>query len=372
MNTKKIIEPFFNPAMEILPLLLFMIVGYFFPLNEAFLVGIASYVIYFILSLLFSRVSPPYMLIITGITIIIFFLVSITQPFSTINPRYSIILCEIIFVFLLSLLRPFKNYFSRKIKMRQKKVNRAPMLARFDEFIFVSRLIQNALIAHLLIVLLYEILPIFYHTIDRDNIIIPGILLASTSVIIIYELIRVVILWKKIRMEDWLPIVNEAGSVIGKVAFSVSQTSRKAFLHPIVRIALIHKGLLYLCERPDNYVINPNKVDYPFEKFVFYEEKLEDAIENALGKNSESKKLPVKFVFRYLYKNNITNRLIYLYTCKIDSEETMHKLQLKGGKLWTEKQIEENLGKNVFSDCFEKEYEILKDTVLMVEKMILS
>jgi hypothetical protein len=35
------------------------------------------------------------------------------------------------------------------------------------------------------------------------------------------------------------------------------------------------------------------------------------------------------------------------------------------GKFWTQKQIEENLNINFFPECFEKEYEYLKNTLLL-------
>ena len=39
----------------------------------------------------------------------------------------------------------------------------------------------------------------------------------------------------------------------------------------------------------------------------------------------------------------------------------------KNGKLWSVRQIEENLGHGVFSEYFEKEFPYMKNTILLAE-----
>lgn len=65
------------------------------------------------------------------------------------------------------------------------------------------------------------------------------------------------------------------------------------------------------------------------------------------------------------FENENTKRLIFFYVSIISSEKEFNKLLLKGGKLWTPKQIEDNIGSGVFSESFELEFEYLKNTVLM-------
>ena len=58
--------------------------------------------------------------------------------------------------------------------------------------------------------------------------------------------------------------------------------------------------------------------------------------------------------------------MIFLYVSNIASESDFNKLHLEGGKLWTINQIDDNVGKDIFSECFELEFEYLKNTVLMM------
>ena len=60
--------------------------------------------------------------------------------------------------------------------------------------------------------------------------------------------------------------------------------------------------------------------------------------------------------------------LVHLYTIRLANERQLAELAQERGKLWTVKQIEENLGKSVFSSYFEKEFAYLQNTVLLAEK----
>ena len=46
----------------------------------------------------------------------------------------------------------------------------------------------------------------------------------------------------------------------------------------------------------------------------------------------------------------------------------MKKLNLEGGKLWSATQIEDNIGTGIFSECFELEFEYLKNTLLLAQR----
>lgn len=48
-------------------------------------------------------------------------------------------------------------------------------------------------------------------------------------------------------------------------------------------------------------------------------------------------------------------------------EEQLNQCKRRSGKLWTAKQIEENLSSGVFSEYFEKEFAYLQNTILFAE-----
>ena len=67
--------------------------------------------------------------------------------------------------------------------------------------------------------------------------------------VIVYEQIRLSLMQGSLKKEMWLPVLNDNGKVIGCIARSVSRSLPKKYYHPIVRIAVVYNGMLYLVRR---------------------------------------------------------------------------------------------------------------------------
>jgi hypothetical protein len=186
----------------------------------------------------------------------------------------------------------------------------------------------------------------------------------------VLQALRFRLLSKRLQGEEWLPVINECGVVQGRIAKSVSLSMKNKFLHPIVRIALIYDGMLYLKDRDKSRLLNPERLDYPFETYMKYNHNIGEAVKNAVRKEIETETLPVRFILKYVFENSNTKRLIFLYVAVIKSEKDFDDLSLEGGKLWTTNQIEDNIGSSVFSETFEQEFDYLKNTVLMSDLVI--
>ena len=96
-----------------------------------------------------------------------------------------------------------------------------------------------------------------------------------------------------------------------------------------------------------------------------YNHNIDEAINNLIKSEVKTAKMPVRFLLKYVFENEITKRLVFLYVSMIPTEVAFSNLHLKEGKLWTINQIEDNMGSDIFSECFELEFEYLKNTVLM-------
>ena len=195
------------------------------------------------------------------------------------------------------------------------------------------------------------------------------ILLVILALLLLAEILRLHLLQNRLHAEDWLSVVDEHGNVTGKVAKSVSMELKNSFMHPVVRLALIHQGKLYLKKRSASRLLNGGMLDYPFEKYLMFNHHIDEAIRNMLKREIGDETIPYRFLLKYVFENDITKRLIFLYVSQIDSEEEFARLKLKEGKLWTEKQINDNLGEEIFSETFELEFEYLRNTVLLPYKL---
>jgi len=88
-----------------------------------------------------------------------------------------------------------------------------------------------------------------------------GLFYILFGVYFVFELIKSRIAQNKLKNEEWLPLLNEKGEVIGKAPRSVCHSS-KDYLHPVVHLHVLNsKGELYLQKRPMDKTIQPGKWD---------------------------------------------------------------------------------------------------------------
>lgn len=270
------------------------------------------------------------------------------------------ILTEVIFVVALIASRLTRA----KVISRLARNDRAEVRNYLSESFRVAFHTQYSLFFHLLLILVFFV---FSSVEIPANSYIPLVMISAFIyiVIMVLETLRLRMLDRKLNKEEWLPVVTESGQVTGRVAKSVTIALRNKYLHPVVRVALIHQGRLYLMNRKPDRVLNPGLLDYPFEKYLRYKHDIEEAVLNSVSSEIGDKEIPLQFMLKYVFENEDTRRLILLYTSVVDDRAAFEKLGLVEGKLWTISQIDENMGKDIFSECFELEFEYLKNTALL-------
>jgi hypothetical protein len=368
-NSLKMALPLLTPIAGTLPVVVFFVVDCFFSYHTALLGALITYAVYFVVGVLWLKYEPPYTILILTVLFPVVIGISVIKPFNLLYDTQASIVLELVLTLLYYLFTRIQNYFRAKILLKNDSFQEFHLL-KFDADLYVIKTILFLLIVHLLIVLIYSLLPSGYHSPAADMIVYYLVLFLFVMIHFVYELIYWGRLKKQILSETWLPIVDESGGVHGKVAQSVSRASDAKFLHPVIRIVLIHKGMVFLKERPSLFESETCQLDYPFERYLRFKETLEEGVKKTFAENGGALDLPSRFVFRYVHKNIKTNRLIYLYASNIHDEKLLNEIQLKNGKWWTGKQIGENLGTGLFSTYFEKEYELLNTTILMADRLM--
>jgi hypothetical protein len=283
--------------------------------------------------------------------------------------NHIILLAEVILFFVFWFLYISKTAVRKKYLKKSTPENVSELSVSLSELFFIAGMYMNILLLHFFIAFLYLILLEEYHSTWKDQFIYNKLGIIFILLMACYGYVRTHIIRKKLKKEIWLPVVNRCGDVIGKVAKSVSCRSGNQYLHPTVRIALVYKGQLCIKEKTAHDMPDFSKYDHPFERPVYYRQTLLEAVGAALQAVPGAMPAP-RPIFKYLHETEKAKRLIHLYALPVQGEETMSLFKSIHGRTWTEKQIEENLGKNVFSECFEKEYELLKNTVLVAEKIV--
>lgn len=167
----------------------------------------------------------------------------------------------------------------------------------------------------------------------------------------------------------FFPIVNKQGDVIGKCMAADALSHKTLYINPVVRIAVSVHGMPYLRPRTESHRPEPDKIDIAIEEYLLYGETLEQGVQRILQHylpNVSTRAL--RFNFMYHYENESSNRLAYLFTLPLDNETPLQRGQIKGGKLWTFRQMNHEQGHNFFSSFLEYEFEELKTIIYTREK----
>lgn len=167
----------------------------------------------------------------------------------------------------------------------------------------------------------------------------------------------------------YLPIVNEQGDVIGKTRMWKSTNNKDNYLLPVIRIAIVAQGMLYLKPRPIFDRLSPGKLDLPIEGYLLFGESLKQGVERLMKQAFPN--IPVHnihFNLKHPFIQEHTRQLVYLFLIEIENESFLQPTRNKAGKFWTLRQVDLNLKQHLFSNCLEYEYECLKEVICTREK----
>ena len=248
--------------------------------------------------------------------------------------------------------------------------DRVFFLTSLNEFFFVASIFQNLYTLHIFMVLLYSIMPESIQDVRITRFFYRDLGLVIGLSVLAYEQIRLLMVQGRLKKEMWLPVLNDQGSVIGCIAYSVSRMLPKKYFHPIIRIAIVHKGMLYLVKRGEHCCVSASTLDYPVCKYVLFRQSIEQTVRNALAplvRDVES--MNPRLLLRYVFENNKVKHQVSLFVVCLQNEKPLGLNIGQNGKFWTVQQIEENLNTGIFSEYMEKEVPYLKNTILLAENI---
>lgn len=357
-----------NQGIGLLPLLLFMLLDNFFSYKLSFVIAVLICMVSLLVYRVLSKDRVYQFLLLPASATLILYAVFIFLRLDPVLFIYSPIIIEVLLVVVLAVIG-----FTKRTVLRSLRNSRSPaykktmMRTALNEFYFLTQIIQSVYTLHLFVILFYTMLPAEMQGEQIERFLYRYLGLVLGVAVIGYEQIRILMMQGSLKKEMWLPVLDDHGKVVGCMARSVSRAASKKYYHPVVRVAVVYKGMLYLVKRNRKDFISPETLDYPYRRYVIYRHTIESTVKEAIGDLAEEKDLTPRFMIRYTYENEKVKHQVSLFVVCLRTEEQFNKCRHFGGKLWTGKQIDENLGKGVFSGYFEEEYPYLKNTVLFAE-----
>lgn len=181
--------------------------------------------------------------------------------------------------------------------------------------------------------------------------------------------------WLKMRKtkremgkEEWLPVVDEQGKIIGKAPRSALHNGEH-LLHPVVHLHVVSHdhSSIFLQLRPQHKKIQPGKWDTAVGGHVAFGEDIDTALRRETKEEIGIALANPKLLFRYKWKSDVESELIFAFVIEKDNLEIVGNEEVEDGKYFTLQEIKEKTGTGLFTPNFELEFEMLHRSGLFKE-----
>lgn len=157
--------------------------------------------------------------------------------------------------------------------------------------------------------------------------------------------------------QELFPAVDEDGNILGSVTRGEAHGGSK-ILHPVVHLHLFNsRGELYLQQRPDWKDIQPNRWDTATGGHIDLGENVDAALRREVREELGVEDFTPESLGHYVFESQRERELVFVHRATYDGPVTPNPSELAGGRFWPIREIEENMGKGIFTPNFEQEYQ---------------
>ncbi len=205
----------------------------------------------------------------------------------------------------------------------------------------------------------------FYMSKEAWAFISGGLFYLIFGVYFLYEILRQKRKQNALQNEEWVPLVDESGKVTGQAPRSMVHNGSK-LLHPVVHLHVMNgKGAILLQKRPLNKLIQPGKWDTAVGGHISAGESLEAALKKEAAEEIGLKDFSARLQKMYKWESEVEAELVYLFTTTDHKGVEIQSDEVDELRFWTRKQVDQLIGKAVFTPNFEMEFAFLKSRNLI-------
>lgn len=170
-------------------------------------------------------------------------------------------------------------------------------------------------------------------------------------------------------MDEIFPLVDENGNITGSATRKECHSGSK-LLHPVVHLHILNteKNALYLQKRSMSKDIQPGKWDTAVGGHIDLGENVDIALRRETREELGLTVFTPVHIVSYVFESEIERELVNTFSTVVNQDTTNFVIDLNEiseGRFWTFEEIDNNLGKGVFTPNFEQEYKrilpMLKD-----------
>lgn len=357
---KQIRESFFNPILHLFPLLLFLVLDEFYGMEIAwkvtfpFALVLVFYVYYRYNNIFVWHIMFTFLFMGVGLIASLVCLLPIPDILIKLENK---IVVSFIFICLLA----FRNTIQKSVLKIVPKL--IPMTNNFNELYWGIWSLLYVLIFYIAVSLILQLS-------ENENTENYLILLRTTFIGVLtfmafYEILKVQIIRTKLVTEEWWPIVSEQGKIIGSIQYLTSLFDEKKYLHPIVRVLLIDKSMIFLQKRYSDDLLFPGMWDSAISHHVRIGETIEKCIERTANEQYALNGFKYIYLANYTLETKKEKHYAFLFVSCQHADLKPNIAFSEDTKWWTQQQIEENLDTCIFTENFKIEFDFIKRSGLL-------
>lgn len=161
----------------------------------------------------------------------------------------------------------------------------------------------------------------------------------------------------KYKNEEWLPLVDGEGKIIGKKPRSLCHFNNEKPLHPVIHLHVLNeKKEIYLQKRSMKKDTQPGKWDTAVGGHISFGENLEVALKREAEEEIGLTGFKAQFIKKYVWETEVEKELVYVFITQTRQELISSNDEIDDGRFWPVKEIKKELGRGIFTPNLENEF----------------
>lgn len=215
------------------------------------------------------------------------------------------------------------------------------------------RILFFLLLLHLIILFL----SLYYADENTVNFVSSTLLYTGIGLFFGILFLRRYLIVQKYKKEEWLPLVNEQGELVGKAPRSVCHSGSK-LLHPVVHLHIQNeKNEIFLQKRSMKKDLLPGLWDTAVGGHIGLNEKIEEALKREAWEELGIRDFEARFNGSYLWESPREKELVFSFLCTRYDRIHIDDDEVDSGRFWSRQEIKEGIARNLLTPNFIHEYQ---------------